>query len=69
LSTASLSANSQIHPLSDLHLDDLRGFHNSVFHFQEDDRKRARFHDLNKFDWGQQLYVAFQRYLMALENA
>ena len=69
MSTASLSANSQIHSLIDLHLDDSPVFRNSVFHFQTDDRKRARFHDLNKFNWGQQSYVAFQRYLMALKNA
>ena len=58
-----------ITPLIDQHLDDLRVFRNSVFHFQKDDRKRAQFHDVNKFNWAQQLHVAFQRYFEAQENA
>lgn len=58
-----------ITPLIDSHLDDLRKFRNSVFHFQKDDRKRAQFHDADKFNWAQQLHVAFQRYFTALENA
>lgn len=58
-----------ITPLIDRHLDDLRVFRNSVFHFQKDDRKRVQFHDVNKFNWAQQLHVAFQRYFAALESA
>ena len=62
-------ADPTIIPLIDAHLDDLRVFRNSVFHFQKDDRKRVQFHDVDKFNWAQQLHVAFQRYFTALENA
>jgi hypothetical protein len=57
-----------ITPLIDAHLHDLRVFRNSVFHFQKDDRKRTQFHDVDKFNWAQQLHVAFQRYFTAWEN-
>ena len=56
-------------PIIDLHLDDLRIFRNSVFHFQKDDRKRVQFHDADKFNWAQDLHVAFQRFFTSQENA
>jgi hypothetical protein len=56
-------SNPTITPFIDAHLDDPRMFRNSVLHFQKDDRKRAQFHDVDKFNWAQQLHVAFQRYI------
>lgn len=47
------------------HLDDLRVFRNSVFHFQKDDRKRVQFHAVEKFNWAQQLHTAFEQYFDA----
>ena len=58
-----------ITPLIGQHLADLRVFRNSVFHFQKDDRKRAQFHDVSKFNWAQEMHVAFRRYFTALESA
>jgi hypothetical protein len=61
--------DSHIISIIDVHLDDLRVFRNSVFHFQKDDRKRDQFHDANKFNWAQELHIALQSYFRPLEQS
>jgi hypothetical protein len=58
-----------IDPIIDAHLDEMRLFRNSVFHFQKDDRKRVQFHGADQLNWARQLHVAFQRFFTAQENS
>lgn len=54
--------DAELDQLIDVHLDELRVFRNSVFHFQKTDKKRAQFHGVDQFNWAQKLHVAFQRF-------
>jgi hypothetical protein len=58
----------KVNALLDAHLDELRVFRNSVFHYQKTDRKRVGFHGVSQFNWAQDLHGALRDYFTSLRG-